>query len=59
MVRKGSMVRRMLRPLMIIHRVTLRHQSSVNIERDVKDTTDQLEQTGTGSHRSPHSGGAG
>jgi hypothetical protein len=40
-------------------RVTFRRQPSGNIERDVEDTIDQLEQTSTGSYRSPHSGGAG
>ena len=38
-VRKGSMVRRVLRAL-TIYRVTFRRQPSGNIERDVEDTID-------------------
>ena len=57
MVRKGSIVRRVPRPPMI-YSVTLRRQPSVNIERDVKDTTNQLEQTSTRGYHS-HSRGVG
>ena len=38
----------------MVHRVTPRHQSPGDIERDVEDTAGQPEQTGAGSHRSSH-----